>query len=107
MGIAFDGQRFYLAYMDTSLRSSPAFLPVSLNVHLAIFDRDWNLIEDVAVTNYTRADYKQPGRPWVLLHGNYVYVSYDLDTIDPTTKEEQGQWQAVVSMYELVESPGE
>ena len=102
-GIFFDGERFYLAYMDTSQRSMPGFLPVSLNVHLAAFDRDWTLVEDMAVTNYTFADHRQPGRPWVILHENRLYVSYDLDTIDPVTHEEQRQGQAIVSVYELAQ----
>ncbi len=100
-GVVFDGERFYLAYMDTSQRTIPGFLPVSLNVHLAAFDRDWNLLDDVAVTDYAREDNRQPGRPWVILHDNRLYVSYDLDTIDPVTREEQRQWQAIVSVYEL------
>jgi hypothetical protein len=104
-GVVFDGQRFYVAYMDTRQRSSPGFLPVFLNVHLAAFDRDWNLEDDVAVTNFTPSDNKQPGRPWVILHDNRWYVSYDLDTIDPTTREEQRKWQAYVSIYEPIPRP--
>jgi hypothetical protein len=100
-GLAFDGERFYLAYTDTSQRTEPGFFPVHLNIHLAAFDRDWNLIDDVAVTDYAPEDRMQPGRPWVILHGNRLYVSYDLDTIDPVTHEEQRQWQALVSVYEL------
>jgi hypothetical protein len=42
----------------------------------------------VAVTNYTPSDNMQTGRPWVILHENRLYVSYDLDTRDPVTHEE-------------------
>ncbi len=104
-GVVFDGQRFYVTYLDTSQRTEPGFFPVYLNVHLAAFDRDWNLLEDVAVTNYAPSDYKQPGRPWVILHGNRLYVSYDMDTVDPVTHEEQKKWQAYVSIYELTQGP--
>ncbi len=104
-GLAFDGRRFYVAYLDTRQRTEPGFLPVHLNVRLAAFDRDWNLIADMAVTRYTIPDNRQPGRPWVTLHDNRLYVSYDVDTIDPTTKEEQGKWQAYVSVYELTQKP--
>jgi hypothetical protein len=100
-GLVYDGSRFYLAYTDTRQRNTPGFFPVHLNIRLAAFDRDWNLVDDVAVTSFTPADNKQPGRPWVILHGNRLYVSYDLDTIDPATHEEQHQWQANVSVYEL------
>jgi hypothetical protein len=105
-GLVYDGQKFYLAYMDTSQRINPDNLPVYLNVHLAAFDRDWNLLEDIAVTDYAISDNRQPGRPWVILHDNHLYVSYDVDTIDPTTQQEQLEWQAYVSVYELTGQPG-
>jgi hypothetical protein len=101
-GVVFDGQRYYVAYMDTSMRTPPpVYLPVNLNVRLAAFDRDWNLVDDVAVTSFTWTDLRQPGRPWVLLQGNRLYVAYDCDTIDPDTHEEMLQWQAYVSVFEL------
>ena len=103
-GVAFDGQRFYVAYLDTHQRS-PGFFPVFLNVHLAAFDRAWNLVDDVAVTNFAPSDSKQTGRPWVILHGNRLYVSYDVDTRDPVTHEEHLRWEAYVSIYELTQSP--
>ena len=102
-GLVFDGRRFYLAYLDTSQRTEPGFFPVYLNVHLAVFDRDWNLVEDMAVTQYKRADNMQTGRPWVILHGNRVYVSYDLDMMDPVLRKELLKGQAIVKVYELVE----
>lgn len=104
-GLVYDGQRFYLAYTDTRQRANPGFYPVYLNIHLAAFDRDWNLIDDVAVTNYTPADNMQTGRPWVIQHGNRLYVSYDLDTRDPVTHQEQLKGQAIVSVYELTRKP--
>ncbi|MBW2964907.1 hypothetical protein KY363_05615 [Candidatus Woesearchaeota archaeon] len=100
-GAIFDGQNFYIAYIDTHQRTIPGFLPVWLNVHLAAFDSDWNLLEDIPVTNYTPSDNKQLGRPWLMLHENKLYVSYDLDTSDPVTHEEHLKWQAYISIYEL------
>jgi hypothetical protein len=106
-GLAYDGQRFYLAYTGTSQRHGPGFLPVFLNIHLAAFNRDWNLISDIAVTNYTPEDNMQTGRPWVILHGNRLYVSYDLDTRDPVTHEEQLKGQSIVKVYELPVQSGQ
>jgi hypothetical protein len=100
-GVAYDGQRFYVAYLDTSQRTPETFFPVYLNVRLAAFDRDWNMLADVAVTSFTPTDLRQPGRPWVLLKGNRLYVAYDCDTLDPVTGEEQRLWQAFVSVYEV------
>jgi hypothetical protein len=104
-GLVFDSHRFYLAYMDTSQRAGPVDLPVYLNVRLAAFDRDWNLLEDQAVTSFTPSDHRQPGRPWLMLHETKLYVSYDVDTVDPVTHQEQLQWQAFVSCYELSPAP--
>ncbi len=103
-GLVYDGQRFYLAYTDTSQRFGDSIPPVALNIRLAAFDRDWNLLDDVAVTSYTPEDGKQPGRPWVILHGNRLYVSYDVDLANHVTHEEYLQWQAYVSVYEFVQN---
>jgi alpha-N-arabinofuranosidase len=102
-GLAYDGKRFYLAYLDTSQRTTPGFLPVYLNVHLAVFDRQWNLVEDLAVTSYVPDDHQQPGRPSVLLHGNRVYVSYDVG--DETAPDPLLTMQGYVSVYELTQKP--
>ncbi len=100
-GMVFDGERFYVAYLDTSERSSPTFFPVYPNVHLAVFDRNWNLIHDATITNFTYGGDKKGGRPWVTLHGNLLYVSYDVDTVNMTTEAEELKWQAYVSIYEI------
>ena len=104
-GLVYDGQRFYLAYLDTSQKTDPGFLPIYPNVHLAAFDRDWNMLDNISVTNYAITDNMQTGRPWVVLHGNRLYVSYDLDPMDPTTHQELLKSQAVVSVYELTQTP--
>ncbi len=101
-GMAHGGGRFYVAYADTSLRTEPGFMPVYVNIHLAAFDSDWNLLEDLAVTKYTVADNMQTGHPWVILHGNRLYVSYDVDTRDPVTHEETGKGQGFVSVYDVI-----
>lgn len=100
-GVAFDGAHFYVAYLDTSKRNGSAFFPVYPNVHLATFDRNWNLLHDATITNFTYGGDKKGGRPWVTLHGNLLYVSYDVDTVNMTTEEEDKMWQAYVSVYEI------
>jgi hypothetical protein len=102
-GLVYYDQRFYLAYTDTSQRFGTSIPPVALNIRLAAFDRDWNLLEDVAVTSYTPQDGKQPGRPWLILHGDRLYVSYDVDTANHVTHEEDLKWQAYVSVYEFAQ----
>ncbi len=100
-GVAYDGQRFYVAYLDTSLKTEPGFFPYTPNVHLAAFDRDWNLVDDVAVTSYGFLE-AITGRPWVLLHGSRLYVSYDAVLLDPVTHAENlDKIQGFVSIYEL------
>jgi hypothetical protein len=101
-GMVFDGEYFYVAYLDTSQRTLPTFFPVYPNVHLAVFDRNWDLVHDRIVTNFTRSDNKMGGRPWVILHGNRLYVSYDVDAVNSTTQEEEAKWQAYVSIYEIM-----
>lgn len=100
-GVAFDGKRFYVAYLNTSQRNGDKFFPVFTNVHLAAFDREWNRLGDLAVTNFTPADNLQHGRPYIILYGGRLYLSYDLDPLGPATHEELLRWQAHVNVYEL------
>ena len=100
-GVVFDGKMFYVSYLNTSQRTEPGFLPVHLNVHIAAFDRNWELVEDMAVTQFTEADYKQPGRPWLILHDNKLFLSFDCDSVDAATGEEMLRWQAIVKVYEI------
>ncbi len=104
-GVVFDGQRFYVAFLDTSQREVGTMFPIGTNTHLAAFDRDWNLIQDTAVTNFAARD-QIAGRPWVILHGNRLYVSYDVTPLEPGTgKELLDQIEAFVSVYELAQKP--
>ncbi len=102
-GVAFDGRHFFVAYLDTSQRDPGPFIGHFYpNVHLAAFDRDWNLVEDLAVTSFVHADHRFPGRPWVILHADRLYVSYDVDDLDPVTHQELLETQqAYVSIYLL------
>jgi hypothetical protein len=100
-GMAFDGKRFHVAYLNTSQNTTPGFFPFYPNVHLAAFDRDWNLVDDVAVTSFTPSDSLFAGRPWVLLHGNRLYVSYDVVPLP----EDLDKIEGLVSVYELSETP--
>jgi len=96
-GVAFDGQRFYVSYLNTSQRTNPGFFPYYPNVHLAAFDRDWNLISDTAVTNFTPSDSMFTGRPSLLMRGNRIYVSYDVVPLP----EDLDKIEAWVSVYDL------
>jgi hypothetical protein len=104
-GLVYDGDHFYLAYLDTHERNSTGFFPVYPNVHLAVFDRDWNLLHDAAITEFVYGGDKKGGRPWVTIHGNLLYVSYDVDTVNLTTREEEKKWQAYVSIFEISQIP--
>jgi hypothetical protein len=100
-GIAYDGRRFYLAYLDTSLRNGGAFFPYYPNVHLAAFDRDWNRISDIAVTNYTEADKIMVGRPWILMRDNRLYVAYDACPRDSKGNDDLEKIEVYVGVYDV------
>lgn len=105
-GAVFDGERFYVAYMDTSLDAGTDFIPLNTNIHLAAFDRDWNFLAELAVTDYTVADDVEVWRPYLALHGSRLYVSYDVVPHDPTAHTELPMnSQAYIAVYELNAAP--
>jgi len=75
-GMAFDEQRFYVAYLNTSQRNDTLFFPCYPNVHLAAFDREWNLLDDVAVTGYVPSENMKPAS-----HGSSFM---EIDCTSPT-----------------------
>ncbi len=105
-GLAFDGKRFYVSYIDTpctDLSSSCV-----MNVHLAAFDSSWNPLEDIAVTNFTVADNMRAARPSLILRNGRIYVVYDQEDgnkspepWDPQTAD----MQIYVKVYELTQKP--
>ena len=94
-GTVFDAQanRFYVAYTDNSRRPAN-------NTHLAVFNQDWELLADTPVTNFQPGERKAAGRPWVMQHGNRLYVSYDVNTMN-AQGETNFDWQCLVSVYEV------
>lgn len=100
-GVAYDDDHYYVAYNDTSQRINENSMPFFQNIHLAIYDENWDLLEDVAVTNYSKTDGKQPGSPYVMLHDSKLYVSYVTASMDPVTYEEGKDGQTFVSVYDI------
>ncbi len=97
-GVAFDGQRFYLTYLETRWRTKPQFLPYYPNVHLVAFDNEWNLLEYIAVTDYSHMDSLSKGRPSLLMPENRIYVSYDVVLLPENLDNIEG----FVSIYKLI-----
>jgi hypothetical protein len=100
-GSVWDGKRFYIAHLDSSQRTNGGF-PWYINIHLAVYDRDWNLLEDVAVTSYGPSDQMDVSGPWVLLHENRLYVSYVVAPIAEMAAKII-PFQTYVSVYELTQ----
>lgn len=94
-GLAFDGNRFYVAYTERT-EGGNTFVE---NVHLAAFDMSWNLVDDIALTSFTLQDQTSSIHPWLVLKDNRLYVSYSqnapaggIDTLE-----------AHVAIYELAQ----
>lgn len=92
--------RYYVAYLDFDMNESKK-VSSSTNVVLGIYDRNWDLIEKVAVTNLTTHE-KLAGRPSVILQDEKLYVSYDLETFAVETREENKDWECEVKIYDVV-----
>ncbi len=95
-------ERFYVSYIDLGEFQGDKPSPDSrTNIILGIFDKNWNLIENVPVTDYDDTNSIYAGRPSVILVDEKAYVSYDIENIDPVTHEEGFDWQCEVSEYAL------
>ena len=104
-GLAFDGTRFYVSYIDNSL--SKPFEPGLLdNIRLAAFDANWNLLDDVAVTSFAAGENRAPGRPSLALRNNRLYVCYD-QANNPMSAQtpEEADLQVYVKVYEVSQRP--
>jgi hypothetical protein len=93
-GLAFDGSRFFVAYTERT-----DGLPFIENIHLAAFDLDWKLIEDIPLTHYTLQDSTSSIHPWLVLKDNRLYVSYCQNS--PAGGIET--LQAYVKVYEITD----
>jgi hypothetical protein len=102
-GSVSDGGRYYVAYTDTRKSKPPMLVR---NVGLAAFDADWNLLQDVLLTDFDNTSGPQidADNPWVMLHGNRLYVSYSKVTMKPSGDGVQGA-QMFVNIYELSRAP--
>ena len=96
-------EKFYVAYIDLGKVNNDKLDPsTSPNIAIGVFDKNWNLLESVPVTDYfTQNDNTSPGRPSVILQDGNLYVSYDVETFDPETHEENKDWQCHVKTYEI------
>jgi hypothetical protein len=96
-GLAFDGQRFYVSYLDVPCTELDGCF---MNVRLGVYDSAWNLLEDIAVTDFVPADLKQPGRPSLTLHNGRIYVVYDQnENTDMSVNPETSDVRVYVAVY--------
>ena len=98
-GLAFDGNRFYVAYTERT--EDPQGSSFAENVHLAAFDTSWNLVDDIALTSFTLQDQTSSIHPWLVLKDNRLYVSYSQNA--PAGGIET--LQAHVAVCELTQNP--
>ncbi len=86
-------ERFYVTYLE-NMRGELSQTAPSINAHLSIFDKDWELLDTIEVTDFDPDEGYNAGRPWVTLHEEKIYVSYDM------VIEGNYDWQCLVSVYE-------
>jgi hypothetical protein len=104
-GAAFDGTRFYVTYVDMS-SCDFSFPSCAMNIRLAAFDLNWNLLTDIAVTNFVLDDHKLPARPSLTLWNNRIYVCYDQwENATPDQTPETADSQVYVKVYQVNQNP--
>lgn len=102
-GAVFDEatRRYYVAYLDFDMGQDDR-VSSATNVVLGIFDESWQLLENIPVTDINFGQGDSSGRPSVILQDEKLYVSYDLETFNTATREENKDWECEVKIYEFI-----
>ncbi len=88
-----ENDRYYVAYLAIKGGGQS-------EVRLAAFDKDWELLSNTAVTDYDSKYFG--GRPSLALRDDKIYVAYDKESLDATTREWNKDWQCQISVYEAL-----
>lgn len=95
-------ERFYVSYLDLGeIRNGKIKLGSRPNVVIGVFTKEWELVENISVTEFDENTTLHAGRPSLILQDNALYVSYDIENIDPRTGTESKDWQCEVSEFAL------
>jgi hypothetical protein len=92
-GLIYDevSERLYLAY--------EAGIQGLRNVRIAVFDREWNLLDDFAVTDFSWEDEKVASRPWLSLVDASLHVSYDVTSVVGPRRDAVLNNECIVQTY--------
>jgi hypothetical protein len=92
-GLIYDevSERLYLAY--------EAGIQGLRNVRIAVFDREWNLLDDLAVTDFSWEDEKVASRPWLSLVDASLHVSYDVTSVVGPRRDAVLNNECIVQTY--------
>ena len=92
-GVIYDevSERLYLAY--------EAGIQGLRNVRIAVFDREWNLLDDFAVTDFSWEDEKVASRPWLSLVDASLHVSYDVTSVVGPRRDAVLNNECIVQTY--------
>ena len=92
-GLIYDevSERLYLAY-EAGIRGLR-------NVRIAVLDREWNLLNDFAVTDFSWEDEKVANRPWLSLVDASLHVSYDVTSVVGPRRDEVLDNECIVRTY--------
>jgi hypothetical protein len=87
-----EDQRFYVVYLDYDMNEVKS-RSTNINVALGIFDKQWNRLEKIMVTDFSGS--KNAGRPWIVLQDDKLYISYDI------AAEGEYDWQCETKIYSV------
>ena len=92
-GLIYDevSERLFLAY--------EAGIQGLRNVRIAVFDREWNLLDDFAVTDFSWEDEKVASRPWLSLVDASLHVSYDVTSVVGPRRDAVLNNECIVQTY--------
>ena len=71
------------------------------NIHLATFDKSWNLIEEIPITDFSWGEEKVASRPWLLMLEGMLYVSFDVMSVGGKSRQEVLDNECWVKSYSV------
>jgi hypothetical protein len=92
MGAIYVNGNFYVTYTSQNRQAGT-------DIILAAFDKDWNPLGSIKVTESEKDHTSLTDRPAVMYHDGLFYISYDFEPQIPQGQQKTEWWKCKISIY--------